>query len=75
MSYYHYMVGDGFASKLIVDENGKVKNTYIEPDGSISVGDYDMVPLIDAFVEELKGIGADRCVAIWQEMLDAFNAK
>ena len=52
VSYYHYMVGDGFAQKLIVDENGKVKNTYIEDDGSISVGDYDMVPLIDTFVEE-----------------------
>ena len=52
VSYYHYMVGDGFASKLIIDENGDVKNTYIEDDGSTSVGDYDMVPLIDAFVRE-----------------------
>ena len=52
VSYYHYMDGDGFAQKLIVDENGKVKNTYIEDDGSVSVGDYDMVPWIDTFVEE-----------------------
>lgn len=52
VSYYHYMDGDGYAQKLIVDENGKVKNTYIEEDGSISVGDYDMVPWIDTFVEE-----------------------
>ncbi len=52
VSYYHYMDGDGFAQKLIVDENGEVKNTYIEDDGSISVGDYDMVPLIDTFVKE-----------------------
>ena len=51
VSYYHYMVGDGFAQKLVVDENGKVKNTYLEDDGSVSTGDYDMVPLIDAFVE------------------------
>ena len=50
--YYHYMDGDGFASKLIVDENGDIKNEYIEDDGSISVGDYDMVPLIDRFLEE-----------------------
>ncbi len=50
--YYHYMDGDGFASRLIVDENGDIKNEYIEDDGSISVGDYDMVPLIDRFVEE-----------------------
>ena len=52
VSYYHYMDGDGFAQKLIVDENGDVKNTYVEDDGSISVGDYDMVPLIDRFVEK-----------------------
>lgn len=50
--YYHYMDGDGFASKLVVDEDGKVRNEYIEDDGSVSVGDYDMVPLIDRFVEE-----------------------
>ena len=52
VSYYHYMDGDGFAQKLIVDENGAVKNTYLEDDGSVSVGDYDMVPLIDTFVKE-----------------------
>lgn len=52
VSYYHYMDGDGFAQKLILDENGDVKNTYMEDDGSISVGDYDMVPWIDSFVKE-----------------------
>lgn len=52
VSYYHYMDGDGFASRLIVDENGDIKNEYIEQDGTVSVGDYDMVPLIDRFVEE-----------------------
>ncbi len=52
VSYYHYMDGDGMASKLVIDENGKVKNEYIEQDGSVSVGDFDMVPLIDTFVEE-----------------------
>ncbi len=52
VSYYHYMGGDGFAEKLIIDDNGQVKNTYIEDDGTVSVGNYDLVPLIDAFVEE-----------------------
>ncbi len=52
VSYYHYMTGDGFAEKLIIDEDGKIKNTYIEDDGTVSIGDYDMVPLIDTFVEE-----------------------
>ena len=52
VSYYHYMDGDGFASKLVVDSNGEIKNEYIEDDGSVSTGDYDMVPLIDTFVKE-----------------------
>ena len=52
VSYYHYMDGDGMATKLIIDKNGDIKNEYKEDDGSISVGDYDMVPLIDRFVEE-----------------------
>lgn len=50
--YYHYMDGDGFATKLVVDEDGKIRNEYVNDDGSVSVGDYDMVPLIDRFVEE-----------------------
>ena len=52
VSYYHYMDGDGFASKLVLDENGDVKCEYIEADGSVSVGDYDMVPLLNTFLEE-----------------------
>ena len=52
VSYYHYMDGDGCASKLILDENGQVKNEYIEDDGSVSVGDYDLVPLLDDFIRE-----------------------
>ena len=52
VSYYHYMDGDGYASKLILDKNGEVKNEYIEDDGTVSVGNYDMVPLIDEFVKQ-----------------------
>lgn len=52
VSYYHYMDGDGYASKLVIDEEGKIRCEYVEDDGSISVGDYDMIPLIDRFVEE-----------------------
>ena len=44
VSYYHYMDGDGCASKLVLDENGEVKNE--------SVGDYDLVPLLDTFIKE-----------------------
>lgn len=49
--YYHFMDGDGFASRLIVDEDGNVKNEYVQSDGSVVVGDFDVVPLIDRYVE------------------------
>ena len=52
VSYYHYMDGDGYASRLVIDDNGEVKAEYIEDDGSVSVGDYDMVPLLDDFIKE-----------------------
>ena len=49
--YYHSQDGDGIATKLVVDEEGKVRNEYVQDDGSTVVGDYDVVPLIDRFVE------------------------
>ena len=52
VSYYHCMEGDGYARKLVLDETGSVKNEYVEADGTVKVGDYDMVPLIDTFVDE-----------------------
>ena len=50
--YYHSQDGDGIATKLVVDEEGKVRNEYVQDDGSTVIGDYDVVPLIDRFVEE-----------------------
>lgn len=50
--YYEYMDGDGFASKMIIGEDGKPTNEMKMSDGSISVGSYDLVPLLDDFVEE-----------------------
>ena len=52
VSYYHYMDGDGFASRLVLDENGLVKAEYIEDDGTVSVGNYDMVPILDEFISQ-----------------------
>lgn len=52
VNYYEYMKNDGFARKLLLDENGDVKNLYIDPDGQEQIGDYDVVPILDAFVEE-----------------------
>lgn len=52
VNYYEYMQKDGFARKLLLDENGDVKNLYIDPEGNELIGDYDVVPILDAFVKE-----------------------
>lgn len=52
VSYYEYMEGDGFATRLLIDDNGKIKNEYKNDDGTVSIGDYDVLPLLDSFIEE-----------------------
>lgn len=52
VNYYEYMEHDGFARKLLIDENGDVKNLYIDKDGNESIGDYDVAPILDSFVKE-----------------------
>lgn len=52
VNYYEYMAADGFAIRVVLDENGKPKNEMLMDDGTVSVGDYDMIPLLDAFIEE-----------------------
>lgn len=50
--YYEYMTGHGFASRLIVDENGNVRTEMDMADGTTQVGAYDLIPLIDDFISE-----------------------
>ena len=53
VSYYDYMKNDGFAQKLIIDENGKLANYTIAPDGTAVISrEHDVMPLVDKFVEE-----------------------
>ena len=52
VSYYHYMEYDGFATKLVISDDYKPINEYVQPDGTVVYGSFDMVPLIDDFVEE-----------------------
>ncbi len=51
LSYYHSYDNFGFASKMVLDENGKPTCEYIQDDGTTVVGDYDVVPLMDKFIE------------------------
>ena len=50
--YYEYMEGKGFADKMVLDENGKLKLQYTDAAGNVSVGDYDIVPILDNFIEQ-----------------------
>lgn len=50
--YYEYMDGDGFASRIIVGEDGKPVCEMKMDDGSTSAGAYDLVPILDEFIEE-----------------------
>ncbi|GHU40753.1 hydrolase [Clostridia bacterium] len=52
LSYYHSYTGYGIAAKLIVDENGKPVNEYYDASGNLLTGAYDVVPLLDQFIEE-----------------------
>ncbi len=52
LSYYHSYDGYGYASKMVLDENGRPKCEYVQDDGTTVVGDFDAVPLLDKFIEE-----------------------
>ena len=51
-SYYLYMDGDGFADRLIVAEDGRVRNEYTDAEGTTHVGAFDVVPRLDDFLAE-----------------------
>ncbi len=51
VSYYGYMTEDGFATRMIIDENGNPTCEYVNPDGSTTTGSFDMVPLLEDFLK------------------------
>ena len=61
VNYYTYMTdsdgdklpdkgADGFAHRLLVDENGKLSCEIVNADGLVSTGAYDLVPILESFV-------------------------
>ena len=55
LSYYHAYGENGeqgYADKLVLDENGDVKCQYTDPDGNVLIGDYDVVPRLNTFIRE-----------------------
>ena len=51
VNYYDYMDGEGFATKIVIGEDGKPTCEYIRKDGTVVTGAYDLVPVLDRFVE------------------------
>ena len=52
VNYYDYMEGDGFASRIVIGEDGKPTCEMILDDGSVVTGPFDIVPILDEFIEE-----------------------
>ena len=68
LNYYGYMIGDidgknetpatasvngdGFATRLVIGDDGKVICEYMDAEGNITYGDYDLVPLLEKFIQE-----------------------
>lgn len=63
VNYFEYMVdpdkdgkldgtGHGFANKLVVEANGEIKASYVDANGQTLVGNYDLVPVLEAFIQE-----------------------
>ena len=51
VSYYKYMNGDGFADRIVLDDNGKPTCEMHQEDGSVTTGAFDLVPVVDEFVK------------------------
>lgn len=51
VSYYSYMDGDGFATRIVIGKDGKPTCEMLQEDGTTITGAFDIVPILDAFIE------------------------
>lgn len=62
VNYYTYMTdsdgdklpdknADGFANRLVVDSTGSIECEYISAGGDLLTGDYDLVPILNNFIQ------------------------
>lgn len=60
VNYFAYMIDPnndgtidhtGFASKLVLDGNGNIKAEYVDANGQTNVGNYDLVPILEDFIQ------------------------
>lgn len=52
VNYYQYMEGDGFASRIVIGEDGIPTCEYIKDDGTVVTGEYDVLPIVNRFLKE-----------------------
>ena len=68
LNYYGYMIGtgsgkdkkpvfadthgDGFAHKIVIGDDGYPTCEYMDANGNITTGDYDLVPILERFIQE-----------------------
>lgn len=51
-NYYSDNNYGAYSDKMVLAEDGSVQNEYVDEQGNILVGAYDVVPVLDQFVEE-----------------------
>ena len=44
--------GGGFASRLVIDDNGEIKAEMVDANGNTVVGNYALVPILNDFIEK-----------------------
>lgn len=52
VAFYNYMLDDGFASKIVLDSEGKPICEMILEDGNTVTGAFDVIPILNEFIEE-----------------------
>lgn len=68
LNYYGYMIGgengfneipifanekgDGFACRIVIGEDGYPTCEYMDAEGNVTTGDYDLVPILEKFIQE-----------------------
>ncbi|MDI9490504.1 MAG: polysaccharide deacetylase [Bacillota bacterium] len=52
VNYYEYMEEDGFANRIVLDQDGNATCSMVNDQGMTILGDYDVVPILDKFVDQ-----------------------
>lgn len=52
VNYYEYMRTDGFAKRIVIDEDGNIACEMVVDGESVIARDFDVAPLLEKFIEE-----------------------